>query len=445
MFRATAFAFAAGILAACTGVAPSWAVPIDAEARRAVVDELARTLSTVYVFPDVGAKYAETIQAASARGDYDALGDDTAFADRLTQDLHAVQLDKHLRVITSRDPRAERFRRPAPAAGEADPRAAFLERERSGNYGFAKVEILPGNVGVIDLRSFVPAEIAGETAAAAMGLVANAEAIVFDLRKNGGGSPSMIQLLTSYLYDASDPRHLNSFYVREGDETLQFHTLPYVPGQRLPEIDVFVLTSGNTFSAAEEFTYNLKNMQRATIVGEKTGGGAHPVRPAELGAGLLVTVPFGRAINPITGTNWEGTGIEPDIACAADAALDAAYAEALKRAAERAPNEARKQELLWTMEEAKARTQNVAPASKELRALAGDYGIRTISLEGSRLFMTRENGPKHALVPLGGDVFAIDGGPVPTRVTFHRGKSGRADEMVLSTPTGEIGRSARTS
>ncbi len=444
MNRSHAGALAAAALAASFVPRPAFADPIDAGSRSQVVEQLASTLSTVYVFPDVGEKYAATIREALARGDYDQLTDDVELADRLTHDLHAVQLDKHLRVLTSRDPRAERFRR-ADAAGQGDPRAAFLERERAGNYGFAKVEILPGNIGVVDLRSFVPAEIAGETASAAMGLLANAEAIVFDLRKNGGGSPSMIQLLTSYLYDASDPQHLNSFYVREGDETIQFHTLPHVSGKRLPETDVFVLTSGNTFSAAEEFTYNLKSMKRATIVGERTGGGAHPVRPADLGAGLLATIPYGRAINPITGTNWEGTGIEPDLACPAESALDVAYAEALKRAAERAPNEARRTELHWTMEEAQARTRETAPASKELRALVGAYGIRTVSLDGTRLYLQRENGPKLALLPLGGDVFAVDGGPAPTRVTFRRGKGGRGDEIVLTTPAGEIGRSARTS
>ena len=149
------------------------------------------------------------------------------------------------------------------------------------NFGFEKVERLKGNVGYIDLRGFTPAEFSAETIVAAMNFVANTDALIFDLRQNGGGDPATVALLSSYLF-GPEPVHLNSLYWREGDTTHQWWTLPFVPGKRYAGKDVYVLTSKRTFSAAEEFTYNLKNLKRATIIGETTGGGAHPGGPRRI-------------------------------------------------------------------------------------------------------------------------------------------------------------------
>jgi C-terminal processing protease CtpA/Prc len=191
------------------------------------------------------------------------------------------------------------------------------------------VAILPGNIGYLKLNGFVDAQIAGPTAVAAMNFLANADALIVDLRDNGGGSPSMIQLLSSYFFE--ERVHLNSFYIRRTDEWEEFWTHDQVQGPRMTEMPIFVLTSGRTFSAAEEFTYNLKNLERATIVGETTRGGAHPVTGSTIpfdGFTIGMTIPYGRAVNPVTGTNWEGTGIDAHIEVPADDALDAAVREA---------------------------------------------------------------------------------------------------------------------
>ncbi|MFN8177105.1 MAG: S41 family peptidase [bacterium] len=419
--------------------------PIDATARHDAVEALAAGVSDVYVFADIGKQYADSLRARLAGGAYDAIADDAALADRLTTDLQAIHPDKHLRVLTATDPRGERFRPPGSRAGAppGDPRASMLARERTVNFGFARVEILPGNVGLVDLRSFDPAEIAGETAVAAMRFLGNCDAVIFDLRKNGGGSPTMIQLLVSYLV-GEDPEHINDFYIREGDETRQFHTLPYVPGTRLKDADVFVLTSRRTFSAAEEFTYDLQALKRGTVVGDTTGGGAHPVRPVPLAGGLIATVPFGRAINPVTGKDWEGTGVIPDLPCAADDALDVAHAEALRRLAEHAKDDARKTELAWALDDVNARLKPPSLEPRTLEQLTGSYGARAVALERGRLWLRPEVGPMLELSPLGKDVFAAMGAPSPLRVTFVRAKGGRASELVLTSPSGEIGRFARS-
>src|SRR5260370_19281796 len=162
-----------------------------------------------------------------------------------------------------------------------------------------------------------------------MSFLANVDAIIFDLRENGGGAPKMVAMISSYLFDK--PTHLNDLYNRKDDFATQYWTLPYVPGTMLADKPAFVLTSKSTFSGAEEFTYNLKNLKRATIVGETTGGGAHPVSGQRIDDHFMIGVPFARAVNPITKTNWEGTGVEPDVKVPAADAL----ATAQKLAAEK--------------------------------------------------------------------------------------------------------------
>jgi tetratricopeptide (TPR) repeat protein len=207
-------------------------------------------------------------------------------------------------------------------------------------------------VGYLKFDYFGPLPLVRETAAAAMHMLAGADAIIFDMRENGGGSPETVQFICTYLF--GERTHLNSLYWREGDRTEEFWTLDDVPGERMPDVPVFVLTSSETFSGAEEFAYNLRTRERATLVGETTGGGANPGGGYPLAAGLGLFVPEGRAINPVTGTNWEGTGVEPHVEASAESALDVAlplardaaarYREAAI-AAETADREAMRREL----------------------------------------------------------------------------------------------------
>lgn len=206
------------------------------------------------------------------------------------------------------------------------------------NCSFGKVEILSHNIGYLKFNAFADPTICGPTVVAAMNFLAHVDAIIFDLRENGGGDPKMVAMISSYLFDK--PTHLNDLYNRKEDSTTQYWTLPYVPGARLADKPAFVLTSKSTFSGAEEFTYNLKNLKRAAIVGETTGGGAHPVSGQRIDDHFMIGVPFARAVNPITKTNWEGTGVEPEVKVEASQALDAA----VKLAAERIKDNADKSE-----------------------------------------------------------------------------------------------------
>ena len=303
---------------------------IDAATRTAVIDGALEALRAFYVYPDVAAKMADAIPQRQQQREYDAIASARTFADKLTSDLQAVSHDKHLRVGYS----AEVL--PPMAMPQGPPPPAALERMRAAlsqvNFGFERVERLAGNVGYLDLRAFAPPAVMGDTAAAAMTFLANADALIIDLRQNGGGSPDGVALVATYLFGA-DPVRLNDIYDRPSDETRQFRTLPYVPGKRFVDKDVYVLTSARTFSAAEDFTYAVKNLKRATIVGEVTGGGAHPGGPHRLTDHFMIGVPAGRSISSVTHTDWEGVGVEPDIKVAADKALATAHLKALEKRA----------------------------------------------------------------------------------------------------------------
>jgi retinol-binding protein 3 len=291
---------------------------IDAATRARVIDGAITNLNQYYVFPDTAKKMEEVVRARQKKGEYDAITDGNAFAKMLTENLQAVSHDKHLRVDFSPAPMPERPEGPP----DANARVQYRKQMERMNCGFDKVEILSGNVGYLKFDMFADPEACGPTAIAAMNFLGNVDAIIFDLRENGGGDPKMVAFISSYLF--SEPTHLNDLWERKDNSTHQYWTLPYVAGKRLDGKPVYVLTSAQTFSGAEEFTYNLKNLKRATIVGETTGGGAHPVAGHRIDEHFMIGVPFARAINPISKTNWEGTGVEPDVKVPAADALTTA-------------------------------------------------------------------------------------------------------------------------
>lgn len=270
-----------------------------------------------YVYPEKAAKMIEAVKAHQQAGRYDSIENCEQLANQLTSDLYAVSRDKHLRIVYENQERT----------GPGMTRSSSAKD--TGNYGFHAVRILPGNIGYLDLRAFYDARYAEDVAFEAMNrLTSDTDALIIDLRHNGGGSPTMIQLMTSYLF-SDEPVHLNTFYWRPSDTYTETWTLETIPGKRRPDLDVYVITSSYTFSAAEEFSYNLKHLDRAVLIGETTGGGAHPGGRMEAAGGFYVWVPQGRAINPVTGTNWEGSGVVPHIETDATEAHLVAYRKAL--------------------------------------------------------------------------------------------------------------------
>jgi retinol-binding protein 3 len=301
---------------------------VDAAARTQVIEGSLAALTKSYVFPEVATKMGAAIRKHVAAKKYDTLTSARAFAEALTTDLQAVSRDKHLRVRFSAEPLPDRKPDAAPSPAEAE---RFRDQMKFWNAGYVKAERLDGNVGYLRLDGFAPAAEAAPRAAAAMTLLAETGALIIDLRWNGGGDPAGVALLVSYLFAADDERHINDIYSRPDNTTRQFWTSPDLSGKRYPDKPVYVLTSSRTFSGAEEFAYDVQNLKRATLVGEVTGGGANPGGPEKVHSHFLINVPTGRAISPVTKTNWEGTGVRPEVQVPADKALDTAYLAALEK------------------------------------------------------------------------------------------------------------------
>ena len=277
-----------------------------------VVNRLADLMDQNYVYPDKGKAMHDLLILKLQKGEYDQYSTQSELAEALDADLKSIINDKHIRVRFTPEREEELVGREQVTGPELSP-----------DYGFYTVKVLENNIGYLDLRGFYDIRFAEEVARRAMDTLIQSDAIIFDLRRNGGGSPSMIRFISSYIF-GDDPVHLNTFYWRPGDNYSETWTDPTLASQTKPDIPIYVLTSDYTFSAAEEFTYNLKHLKRATIIGETTGGGAHPGGPMVINNGFFVNVPQGRAINPITETNWEGIGVIPHIQIPDEEALQKA-------------------------------------------------------------------------------------------------------------------------
>jgi hypothetical protein len=310
-------------------------LPIDAATAAKVIDAALKQLDESYVFPEVAAKMGEAIRRRQASQEYAGVKTGQELAELLTKHLQEVSHDKHLRVNCSTEKLPPR---PPGDGPTAEQRARMKMMAAKTNAAYRKVERLAGNVGYLAMDGFMDEAAAAGPAAAAMTFLANTDALILDLRRNGGGNPNGVALLCSYFFGET-PVHLNSLYWRKGDRTEEFWTRKDLAGPRYLNKDVYVLTSARTFSGAEECAYNLQTQKRATIVGETTGGGAHPGGGFPLGEHFVMFVPTGRAINPITKTNWEGTGVKPDVPATADKALEVAHELAVKKLLDGAKDE----------------------------------------------------------------------------------------------------------
>lgn len=292
---------------------------------RAVLARLGALVAEHYVFPETGREVADRLAAAVAAGRYDAIHDPEELADRVTTDLQAGNRDKHLRL---------KFHRDGPP-DETDPAAEeeyWRRRAALDAGGMARIERLDGNIGLLEIRPLLyPPEYAAPVFAAAMTLLASTDALVIDLRRCVGGSPDQVAFVCSYFLASDEPVHLQDLITPADGTVRQFWTAPYVPGPRFDRgKPIWVLTSSATFSGGEELAYNLQQFGRGVVVGERTAGGAHPRRGFKLHEQLEATVPVARSVNSVSGTNWEGTGVAPDLDVPADQALTEAY----RRAAE---------------------------------------------------------------------------------------------------------------
>jgi C-terminal processing protease CtpA/Prc len=316
---------ALGVLC-CAQTNPA-AAPVAPAEKQAVLEALTSALNESYVFPELAAKVQRELKVQQKLGAYDKVDDGAALAALLTKQINDICKDAHLRVRYSAEILPQREDRRMPSPEEI---AQMNMAIRYRNAGFEKVERLAGNVGYISFSNFMPTQAAARPIEAAMNFVADTDALIVDVRNNGGGEPETVRDICSYFF-GEKPVHLNDLYFREGNQTIEFWTNKKVTGKRYLDKPIYVLSSKRTGSGAEEFCYNLQNLKRATIVGQNTWGGANPGGTVRLTDHFSAFIPTGRAINPYTKTNWEGTGVKPDVEAPAEEALKVAHLMALKK------------------------------------------------------------------------------------------------------------------
>ncbi|UKS29612.1 S41 family peptidase [Paenibacillus sp. HWE-109] len=283
------------------------------------VKALSDLLLDYYIFPKTAETIKRVLLEKLSEGDFYKVESGLALSQKITGYMHDISNDLHLSLFFSEEPLPLQLYDP-----NADKNTEL--RQKLNNYGFEKVERLPGNIGYLVLNEFVYPELAGETAAHAMSFFSDTDGLIIDLRNNYGGSSFMVTLIASYLLDGSPPVHLNDIYWRFYDTTQTFWSLPFVSGKRFGrDKPVYILTSRNTCSGAEEFAYSLQAIKRVKIVGERTRGGANPGSVHRINDHFKVFIANGRAINPITKDNWEGKGVLPEIEINSDEAYEQAY------------------------------------------------------------------------------------------------------------------------
>jgi tetratricopeptide (TPR) repeat protein len=292
-----------------------------------VISLVKQKLIERYVDLNKAKKTSEIIIDNLKSGSYNSIENPNEFAKRLTNDVQLVSKDLHLK-IRFEPKRITKLKQQVSKDDSIQLHRRRIKSMAKTNFGFNEVKILKGNIGYLDIKYFADARYAKETLDASMLFLKNTNAIIIDLRENKGGVPSTLKLLASYFYEET-PVLLSRFYNRSTDKTEEFWTAAAINGKRLPKTKLYILTSKATFSAAEAFAYTLKHLKRATVVGEITKGGANRAKRITINNHFTISIPYIKAIHPITKTNWEGVGVIPDVQVSARDSFVTAYINAI--------------------------------------------------------------------------------------------------------------------
>lgn len=411
------FIIAAAALAAaspvCAQVAPS-PHAVAPRSGRAVVEDVRKLVRENYVVPERRAAIDTVLAKGIASGRYDGI-DSAELAQRVTEDMASVAHDKHLNLRF--DPRAPAAPRHGPGPGGPGPGdpAAEEAQARSNNYGVVDLRVLPGNVRVMTYNGFI--WTGPESARAldqAMEFLKGGDAAIIDLRANGGGSPEAVRHIASYFVPPNTL--LVTFHMRSDPPTTS-STGPAAPAAGMWPKDkpVYVLTSGRTASAAEEFSSHVAGFHFATLVGETTAGAGYRNEIVPIEGGFALSVSVGRPELPNGRGDWEAKGVAPEVAVPVDQALSKALQLAYGRLGVGAPGP-RKTDYAW-MAAAQGALVSPAALARPVDAYAGRFGVRVVSVEGQKLVYRRDGGVSSALLPIGPDLFALDADPL-THIRF---------------------------
>lgn len=425
----------------CSGVvlAQNGISGLDAEKRREIIEDLAGKLASDYAIEETGLKMAEVLEKKLESHGYESVTSPIELARILTEDLSKIAHDKHLSVVYSSEP-IQTVSDEAPPAEEIE---KMNQEMRKKNGMITKVEILDGNVGYMRINAVPPFDVSKDAISAAFAFLKNTDAMILDNRGNGGGDPKTVAWYMSYLSEGA-PYVVNTFHHRKGNRIEEFRTtdlggLSY--GAKKP---VFVLTSPNTFSGGEEMTYDIQVFKRGVIIGEVTGGGANPTGPVPLAHNFLAIIPYGYAVNPVTKSNWEGTGVKPDVEVPAEEALTEAHLLAVKHLQKDASDPMSRSDLeavAFKLELEKASSKGGDSEIKQ-EQIVGKYASSLpidpllVEARGGDLYLIVPGNPESKLVSVGPNRYKVDGLPDGFFSNF-RIKDGKV-QLLLDQPQGPV-------
>ena len=360
-----------------------------------------------YINKNLSIPIINALQDSIKNNKFEKITTPNKFTEALRNDLLDISKDHHFNVGYDPEWIKEYFLSITPEQ-KALSLKNNLKKWQQDNFAFKEVKILEGNIGYIDFTYFHDPEYASKTAASAMHFVSETDALIFDLRNNNGGVLEMAQFLISYLFTNDDYKLLFDYVVRENGKDINRSqwVLPSIPGRRYSK-PVYVLTSNFTFSAAEWFAYVLKNLDRATIVGEKTVGGSHPVIEKIINKNFYINVPYGQLKDPTTGGDFEGIGVQPHIISYAKDAIYVAHIEILKKLLKSNVNNTDLYE--WSLPIVQSRLSPIKISNKKLNKYKGTYGNIELKLFEGKLYYSWHGTGKSPLTAISEDEFILDG------------------------------------
>lgn len=413
--------------------------PLTKEERADILNSIADLFESNYIFPDKGKLVKTKLNELAKKDAYKNITQIKKLLERLVSDIQEIIHDSHFNL--AHIPAMSNMNWVQPGDSEEDKKAAeeeIFNHAKLNNFGITKVEILEGNIGYLNLSSFnAPVEGAKPQLAAAFNMLQYTKALIVDMRQNTGGLPEYVSLAESYFFEK--PTLTSTIYNRTENTTTKFITLAEPGGAKYLGKEVYVLTGPTSASGGESFPYDLQAFKKATIIGEQTVGGAHGFTPVMLNlnkqGNVAVLMPDMREENVITKSNWEGVGVQPDIKVSAKFALETAHKKALEKLLQNEKSEEQKaqyQSLIAKIDYQIQKMQSGGSA-KNLQEYAGNYGIRTVSVENGELMFSRENGPKIKLIESGEETYDLDipVSPKP-RVRFARDAQGKVNGFYMT-------------
>jgi hypothetical protein len=406
-----------------------------------VIDSMGTALVNYYVYPKQAINARQQLVSNFKTGLYSKITTPAELSSRLVSDIYKLIPDRHIsiRYMPVSPHQAETV------TTETERRADSLtqiQTERERNFKFTEVKILPGNIGYLKFDAFSNnVEAAKPTIAAALIFLSNTSALIIDLRHNGGGNVDMVSQLESYFF--KQKTHMNDVVDRTSTDTIRFYADPVKADGLNLSMPIYILNSKRTFSGAEDFSYSMQGSKRAIIIGDTTGGGAHLTRPFSVGNGFTVNIPFARSLSPYTQTDWEGTGVYPDVPTPAANALEKALQVAYKKQMSNTAGTRQYGAIKWQLDKLYTRYHSMPVDSKLLAQYAGNYSAGSIQLftKEGKLFCrwkTRNN-YESELIPITNSVFTW-WDDTDFEIEFIKDDSGAYGGFRIFGPDGDLAR-----